>query len=242
MQEVWLDEEDAEQEMAVLQDWISLQRDLLIFALTTLHSKALSWRDVIETHIARCTKGRARLYWEPLTIGNALGCDRFCEVRYQQTRYSFLGLTPGYLASRSFPDIPQDFAHLCALLLSFVEYRALVHYQLDALPPLLPGENTNSLTRRERDVLLGLMRGESDAEMARSLGIEPTTVHTHRKRLYRRLEVHSAQEATLRCFTQRLVDWFDGSGVSGRDDGYLPFEPKVSVPADLSVLRDHRSW
>jgi DNA-binding CsgD family transcriptional regulator len=201
---------DAEYELSILREWEYIQRNLLSSALTSSQVKPLSWRRVIDALIARYTKGRAFLYWEPLALGNAVGCDRFCEIRFKETRYGFLGLTPGYLTSRCFPDILQNFAHLCAMLLAFVEYQALVHYQLDSLPPLFPGETVDRLTRRERDVLLGLIRGESDIEMALSLGIEPTTVHTHRKRLYRRLGVHSAQEATLRCFTHRLVDWLDG--------------------------------
>ncbi len=230
------DAQDMAYELSLLQEWEHIQRELLASAITASHTKSLSWRRVIDTRIARCTKGRAFLYWEPLALGNAVGCDRFCEVRFQQTRYGFLGLTPGYLASRCFPDIPQDFARLCAMVLALVEYQALVHYQLDSLPPLFPGEAIDRLTRRERDVLLGLIRGKSDAEMAMSLGIEPTTVHTHRKRLYRRLGAHSAQEATLRCFTHRLVDWLDGP-----DDGepaHIPFDrevqayPEEAMPAD----------
>jgi DNA-binding CsgD family transcriptional regulator len=238
MQELWSgDAQDIEHELALLHEWEGIQRDLLTFALTTSPTKSLSWRDVIDTHIARSTKGRARLYWEPLAVGNALGCDRFCEVRYQETRYGFLGLTPGYLASRYFPEVPQDFAHLCALVLAFIEYQALVHYQLDSLPPLFPGEHIDRLTRRERDVLLGLMRGASDVEMAQSLGIEPTTVHTHRKRLYRRLAVHSAQEATLRCFTHRLIDWFEVPCSDGKEDMPAPFDREADVWVDAPVER-----
>lgn len=214
--------QDMANELSILQEWELIQRDLLATAVTSSDAKSLSWRRVIDTQIARCTKGRAFLYWEPLALGNAVGCDRFCEVRFKHTRYGFLGLTPGYLASRCFPEIPQDFARLCAMLLAFIEYQAIVHYQLDSLPPLFPGEPIDRLTPRERDVLLGLIRGESDVEMALSLGIEPTTVHTHRKRLYRRLGVHSAQEATLRCFTHRLVNWLDGPG--DEESNRIPFD------------------
>jgi len=242
MQELWIDgSPGGEQEMAILHEWEVIQRDLLTFALTAPHAKSLSWRDVIDTHITRCTKGRAHLYWEPLAIGNALGCDRFCEVRHRKTRYGFLGLTPGYLTSRCFPDIPQDFAHMCALLLAFVEYQALVHYQLDSLPPLFPGESIDRLTRRERDVLLGIMRGDSDTEMAQSLGIEPTTVHTHRKRLYRRLGVHSAQEATLRCFTHRLVDWLEGPCSSNEEQAPTPFGHETPAWSDDELHLERRT-
>jgi DNA-binding NarL/FixJ family response regulator len=138
-------------------------------------------------------------------------CDRFCEVRFKQIRYGLLGLAPGYLVSHHFPDILQRFAHTCAMLLAFAEHQEFIQHLLGTAQPLFPPGAVDRLTRRERDVLSGLMKGLSDAEMAHSLGIEPTTVHTHRKRLYSRLGVHNAQEAILRCFTHRLINWLDTS-------------------------------
>lgn len=199
-------ESDAE----VLQDWFSLQSDLLSFMSTATPSLSYPWRHLVEAQIIHATGGRAQLYWEPFDIEQVAECDRFCEVAYQQTRYGFLGLVPGYLGSRLYPHIPQDFAKLCALLLRLSEFQLFIHYQTSGLLPLLPVGQVGKLTKREREVLLGLIKGESDDEISEVLGIEPTTVHTHRKHLYQRLDVHSAQEAALRCFTQRVVDWLNG--------------------------------
>ena len=81
--------------------------------------------------------------------------------------------------------------------------------ELSHLPTLFNIGATKKLTPRERDVLQGLVRGESEVEMGHRLGIEPATVHTHLQRLYSRLDVHSAQEAILRSFELRLIDWLD---------------------------------
>lgn len=197
-------------EVEILQSWISIQRNLLSFVLKTTPSLSYPWRSRLEERIVQCTGGRAYLYWRPFTIRSVIECDRLCEMRHEQTSYGFLGLVPGYLVSHNFPDLIQDFANLCALLLHTAECQLFIHYQSSGLVPLLPGEQIDRLTRRERDILLGLLKGESDDEMSEALGIEPTTVHTHRKRLYRRLVAHSAQEAALRCFTQGIVDWLDG--------------------------------
>src|SRR5690606_37904706 len=51
------------------------------------------------------------------------------------------------------------------------------------------------LTERERQVLDQLARGESYADIARSLGIGHGTVQTYVKRIYRKLEVTSKAEA-----------------------------------------------
>jgi DNA-binding CsgD family transcriptional regulator len=210
IQESWVVEDlDTSSEFAVLQEWEYIQQRLFISMHAISPSPTLSWRQVIDKTIAQCTKGRAFLYWEPLALPGASECDRFCEVRFKQTRYGLLGMAPGYLVSRYFPDILQSFAHTCAVLLAFAEHQELIEHLLGAVQPLFPMDLIDRLTRREQDVLLGVIKGRSDTEMAHFLGIEPTTVHTHRKRLYRRLGVHSAQEAILRCFTHRLVDWLD---------------------------------
>ena len=209
MQQELTDESDFALEFAVLREWEDIQRRLIFCICGTFPLPSLSWREVIDSQITLCTKGRAFLYWDPFETRNTRGCDRFCEVRFKHIRYGFLGFAPGYLASRSFPDIPQHFAHLCALILAFIEHQELVRHQLDALPAHFPTHPSERLTRREREVLIGLIRGKSDTEIALFLGIEPSTVHTHRGRLYRRLGVHSAQEATLCCFTYRLVNWLE---------------------------------
>ena len=56
-----------------------------------------------------------------------------------------------------------------------------------------------SLSRRETDVLEGLMRGESTDEIARRLGIGATTVHEHIRKIGRKTDVtkRSAIVATV---------------------------------------------
>lgn len=199
-----------ESNVEILQDWLALQSDLLSFISTAKPSLSYPWRHMVEAQVVHSTRGRSRLYWEPFDIDQATECDRFYEIVYQRTRYGFLGLAPSYLGSHLYPNIPQDFAKLCALLLRFSECQLFIHYQASGLLPLVPVGQVGKLTKREREVLLGLIKGENDDEISEVLGIEPTTVHTHRKHLYQRLDVHSAQEAALRCFTQRIVDWLNG--------------------------------
>lgn len=209
--------QDALHDLAILKEWGYIQHNLLTFAAKTSYPKAYSWSLEIETIITRSTQGLARLYWEPIMMNSIVECDRLAEIRYKQTRYGFLGLVPGYLSSRHLPNISQDFASLCALLLAFAEYQTFVDTQMNNLPPLHTNEDVDRLTRRERDVLLGLVRGESDEEMAQFLGIESSTIHSHRKRLYRRLEVHNAQEAAMRSFACRLLDWLNNSARNNRE-------------------------
>jgi ATP/maltotriose-dependent transcriptional regulator MalT len=203
------DEQDFAQERAVLREWDYLQQSLFTFALTASHSPIYSRRTMIEAHIIQNTEGRARLWWKPYIAGSAAKDSRLFEVRYQQIRYGMLEMSSGYLVSHLLPSIPQNFANLCALLLALAEYEELVQHQLAQLSTPYNIEAMKLLTPRERDVLQGLVRHESEPEMAHRLGIELTTVRTHIQRLYRRLDVHSSQEAVLRSFALKLVDWLD---------------------------------
>ena len=51
------------------------------------------------------------------------------------------------------------------------------------------------LTRRECEILALLAAGQSNKEMARSLGISPNTVKTHVARLYEKLDVQRRVQA-----------------------------------------------
>jgi NarL family two-component system response regulator LiaR len=51
------------------------------------------------------------------------------------------------------------------------------------------------LTRRERDVLLGMMEGRASQQIAEDLDISRDTVRTHTRNLFAKLDVHSRLEA-----------------------------------------------
>jgi DNA-binding CsgD family transcriptional regulator len=57
------------------------------------------------------------------------------------------------------------------------------------------GATLDSLTPRERDVLDGLVRGGSNKEIARDLGMRPKTVAHHCAAIYAKLEVRNRTEA-----------------------------------------------
>ena len=73
--------------------------------------------------------------------------------------------------------------------------------QGEALDASLPSSQElvtwNKLTGRERDVLSGIARGQSNREIATSLGIGLGTVKAHVKRLFLKLGVHDRALAPL---------------------------------------------
>jgi len=60
------------------------------------------------------------------------------------------------------------------------------------------------LTPREFDILQSLVEGLSYKKIADGLFISPLTVHTHIKRIYEKLQVHSRGEAVSKAMRHRL--------------------------------------
>ena len=69
-----------------------------------------------------------------------------------------------------------------------------------------PGALVEPLSARELDVLRLLSAGRSNAEIARELFVEQSTVKTHLIHLYRKLGISSRTQAIARARTLRLLD------------------------------------
>ena len=63
----------------------------------------------------------------------------------------------------------------------------------------------DTLTQREVEILRMIARGFSYAETAELLAISVQTVHTHLKRIYRKLAVHSKTEAVFEADQRKLL-------------------------------------
>jgi DNA-binding NarL/FixJ family response regulator len=70
-------------------------------------------------------------------------------------------------------------------------------------PPEAGGETR--LTRREHEILQMIAKGFSYAETSTICGISAATVHSHLKRIYRKLEVHSKTEAVYEARRRSLI-------------------------------------
>ena len=58
------------------------------------------------------------------------------------------------------------------------------------------GQALDALTGRERDVLLGIVKGETNKEIAARFGISHRTVETHRESLMRKLRIRTVAGLT----------------------------------------------
>jgi DNA-binding NarL/FixJ family response regulator len=59
-----------------------------------------------------------------------------------------------------------------------------------------PAGTLDQLTVREREVLLGIVQGKTNKEIATGLGISHRTVETHRESLMRKLQIRTVAELT----------------------------------------------
>ena len=69
------------------------------------------------------------------------------------------------------------------------------------------GQDTqNTLSDRERDIIVGVVQGLQNKEIADRLFISVNTVITHRRNIARKLQIHSAAGLTIYAIVNGLVD------------------------------------
>ena len=67
-------------------------------------------------------------------------------------------------------------------------------------------QNPDALSDRERDVMISLVKGLSNKEIAEHLCISINTVITHRRNIARKLQIHSPAGLTIYAIVNGLVD------------------------------------
>lgn len=71
--------------------------------------------------------------------------------------------------------------------------------------PLQKNENDESLSEREREILICIARGMSNKDVADKLFISINTVLTHRKNIFRKLDIHSISGLTIYAVVNGLI-------------------------------------
>ena len=64
---------------------------------------------------------------------------------------------------------------------------------------------TSSFRSRERDVIVALVQGMSNKEIADHLCISTNTVITHRRNIAKKLQIHSPAGLTIYAIVNKLV-------------------------------------
>jgi DNA-binding NarL/FixJ family response regulator len=125
----------------------------------------------------------------------------------------------GYLLKDAFPtdiaatvrDLFAGHSPISASIARFIVRRtqgqgqAREQSQTQTKAPPLPSLNTAKLTPREIDILWGIAKGFSYADIADHLGLSRQTVPGHIKSIYRKLEVNTRGEAVFEALQQGLI-------------------------------------
>ena len=74
-----------------------------------------------------------------------------------------------------------------------------------AAKPVAPVQDDQSLSQRELEVLRCISQGDNTKQVARALGISPSTVRTHVERVFRKLGCSTRAAATLKASTRGLL-------------------------------------
>jgi DNA-binding NarL/FixJ family response regulator len=119
----------------------------------------------------------------------------------------------GYLLKDAFPtdiaatvhELVAGHSPISASIARFIVRRTQTAGEVAAEPPPGPALNTAKLTPREIDILWGIAKGFSYAEIAGHLGLSRQTVPGHIKSIYRKLEVHTRGEAVFEAVQQGLI-------------------------------------
>jgi len=74
------------------------------------------------------------------------------------------------------------------------------------------GQSTEAISDREKDIILCLVQGMSNKEIADHLFISVNTVTTHRRNITRKLQIHSLAGLTIYAIVNDIIDISECSG------------------------------
>ena len=100
----------------------------------------------------------------------------------------------------------QDFADHCAIEDDILRPAMIQAKTRKIQPRAAKTPETEELSEREKDVLIQVVRGLSNKEIADVLCISQHTVISHRKNITRKLNIHSTAGLTIYAIVNKLVD------------------------------------
>lgn len=103
-------------------------------------------------------------------------------------------------------DIEQDFSTHCAIEDDILVPAITLNKQRQSQTAQAAAPQGEELSEREKDVLVQLVKGLSNKEIADVLCISTHTVITHRKNITRKLNIHSTAGLTIYAIVNHLVD------------------------------------
>ncbi len=79
--------------------------------------------------------------------------------------------------------------------------------------------NSNTLSVREKEIVVGVVKGLTNKQIADSLFISTHTVITHRRNIAAKLQIHSAAGLTIYAIVNKLVEFDEISSLISKGEG-----------------------
>ena len=98
----------------------------------------------------------------------------------------------------------EDFLFIPAI--SYLERKFKQNDVSVKISKMISQENSEQLSKREKDVVICIVQGMSNKEVADHLFIAVNTVITHRRNIARKLQIHSPAGLTIYAIVNNLVD------------------------------------
>ena len=98
----------------------------------------------------------------------------------------------------------EDFLFIPAI--SYLERKFKQNDVSVKISKMISQENSEQLSKREKDVVICIVQGMSNKEVADHLFISVNTVITHRRNIARKLQIHSPAGLTIYAIVNNLVD------------------------------------
>lgn len=79
-------------------------------------------------------------------------------------------------------------------------------------------DRSNALSAREKEIVIGVVKGLTNKQIADSLFISTHTVITHRRNIAAKLQIHSAAGLTIYAIVNKLVEFDEISSLINRSE------------------------
>ena len=169
--------------------------------LEAIRPNDFSW-DKIRTHIEHENAGM----YEEHEHDDQRITDKLTEIKNLIIKY-YPGAASNSLISvmSDLWHTEQDFADHCAIEDDILR-PAIDSGRRTRTAAKIQARQTEELSDREKDILVQIVKGLSNKEIADVLFISPHTVITHRKNITRKLNIHSTAGLTIYAIVNKLVD------------------------------------
>lgn len=153
------------------------------------------WREMLHVEVNQIAAGRQPGPW------TQKGNQVLIELRARGTIYGWLNLTFSHVLKDEEKEHVLQRAHLYALAISL--YLSLTHPQEFSSEKDLGSEkgipSVDSLTKRQMNILRGMVDGKTNHELATQLGYSVSTIRHETMRIYQALAVSDRREAAQRA-------------------------------------------